>query len=486
MTASHYGLIAMCFYFLALLIIAHIRSRSATLDDYLIGGHSSTWWLITIGMISDQISGVTYVSVPGTVATQQYSYFQFVMGNFCGYWLIAFLLLPAFYRLNLISIYTYLEKRFGVISQKTGACFFVISRLFASSARLYIAVLVLHQFFFAEQFSPIFTFAGALFLIVLYTIKGGIKSLVWTEAFQSVFLLLGLGAIFYSLWTVLPDPIATLAHPQLFFTDPMAKNFFWKQFLGGMFITVAANGLDQNIMQMNLSCKNVNEAKKNMLSISFVVLIVSGFFIGMGALGTEFARISGVTIASPDQLLSTLAFQKFSTLTGILFILGLTAATFSSASTVLPALASSIEIDILPPSIQKKVPVRALHLAAAVMMFFVICGFYLLNTKSLIEVIFRLAGYTYGPLLGLFSIGILTQKAIQERWVPLSAVASIAFTATLDRMGSQWFHGYQIGTELILINAVIFASLVLLSTKFDRRPLPQIAPNHHTIEGGHA
>ena len=473
MTASTYGLMAMALYFVALLSIAHYRSKSATLDDYLIGGHASTWWLITIGMISDSISGVTYVSVPGSVSTQQYSYLQFVLGNFCGYWVIAFVLLPLFYRLNLISIYTYLLKRFGTISQKTGACFFVVSRLFASSARLYIAVLVLHQFFFADHFSPVFSFGAALALIVLYTYKGGIKSLVWTEAFQSVFLLLGLGAIFYALWTALPEPMASLTHPQIFFWDPLAKNFFLKQFIGGLFITIASNGLDQNIMQMNLSCKNTADAQKNMIGVSFVVLLVSTFFIGMGALGTDLAHLSNLNIPSPDRLLSTLTFQKFSTATGILFILGLTAATFSSASTVLPALASSFEIDILPEKFQKRIPVRALHVGAAILMFGVICGFYLVHTKSLIEVIFRLAGYTYGPLLGLFGIGILTRLQIKETWVPVAAVFSILMTALLDQCSVRWFHGYQVSVELILINAVLFAVFIFIATQIHKHLKPR-------------
>lgn len=460
-----YGLAAMALYFLALLGIAHYRSKSATLNDYLVGGHASTWWLITVGMISDSISGVTYVSVPGSVSTEQYSYLQFVFGNFFGYWIIAFVLLPLYYRLNLVSIYTYLYQRFGIVSQKTGACFFIVSRLFASSARLYIAVLVLHQFFFLDQFSPIYSFAGALALIVLYTYKGGIKSLVWTEAFQSIFLLLGLGAIFFALWKALPEPLQTLSHPKITFWDPLAKNFFLKQFIGGMLITIAANGLDQNIMQMNLSCKNVKDAQKNMIAVSFVILLVSAFFIGLGALATEFAHLSNLTIPSPDHLLSTVTFQKFSPLVGILFLLGLTAATFSSASTVLPSLATSIEIDILPRNWQKRIPIRALHVTAAVLMFLVICGFYSMNTKSLIEVIFRLAGYTYGPLLGLFGIGVLTRQTIKEKWVPFAAALSILCTALMDQWSTRLFHGYQVGVELILINALLFAFFLLALTQ---------------------
>ena len=454
------GLIAILIYFFSLIGLSLYRARSATLNDYLIGSRNSTWWLITLGLLSESISGVTYVSVPGAVSQQQYGYMQIVFGYFFGYLTIAYVLLPLYYRLNLISIYGYLRERFGPVSQKTGACIFIASRTFGSAARLYLAVMVLHEFFFRDSaFSPILSFTIAMILIVAYTYKGGIKSIIWTDAFQAIFLLLGVFSVLAALLHTLPDSLAIVSHPQLFFWDPMPKNFFFKQFIGGMFITIALNGLDQNIMQKSLSCKNISEAQKNMVCFAFADVVVNFFFLALGALVQaaylQF-KMSGV---APDRLLPNLVFTQLGMIPALLFILGLVAAAFGSAGSVLPPLASSLELDLFPERWKNLIPVRVMHLVMATVLLGVIILIYQVHTESLIGVILRYAGYTYGPLLGLFAIGILTRWKLREKWVPLCALASCLVSAFLDKNSASLLGGYQIGIELILINALIFILL---------------------------
>ncbi len=457
------GFIALGLYFIALLSLSHYRSRSATLSDYYIGSRNSTWWLITLGMISDSVSGVTYISVPGAVFTQQYSYLQVVLGYFCGYFAITAILLPLYYRRNLISIYSYLGERFGPAAQKTGSLFFIASRTFGSAARLYISVMILHQFLFSPfGFSPIFSFFAAMTLIVLYTYKGGIKTLVWTEAYQSIILLLAILLLVYLLWNQTADPLATILKPQIFFTDPMKPNFFLKQILGGMLITSSMNGLDQNIMQLNLSCKKLWDAQKNMITLAFVMVAVNFVFLALGSLSQEYYRAHALTTPAPDLTLSTLVFQYMGAFPSLIFIVGLSAATFSSAGTILPAIASSIEIDLLPEHLRNKIPVRGIHTLAAALIFFIIIGIYLSEAKSLIDIVLRCSGYTYGPLIGLYGIGIFTKIRLKQARIPWLALSAVAITAGLDWFSPVLLNEYRLGVELIAINALIFSGLALL------------------------
>ncbi len=456
------GFIALSLYFLTLLCLSFYRSRKATLEDYYIGSRSSTWWLITLGMISDSVSGVTYISVPGSVATQNYSYMQVVFGYFLGYLIITSVLLPLYYRLNLISIYAYLGERFGSHAQKTGSLLFIASRTFGSAARLYISVMVLHQFLLGPAgVPPIFSFVIAMALIVLYTYKGGIKALVWTEAYQSVILLTAIFILAIFFWNEVNDPIQTILAPQLFVTDPQAPNFFLKQIFGGMLITASMNGLDQNIMQLNLSCKNLKDAQKNMLTLAFTMVFVNFFFMGMGALAHQALVQKGAPIPAPDQMLSSLIFNHLGSTAAIIFIIGLSAATFSSAGTILPAIASSIEIDLLPQRLRNRLPVRVIHALAAVLILVVIIAIYQLKAKSLIDVVLRCSGYTYGPLIGLYGLGIFTKINLKHQRIPYLALSSIAISAFLDWNSVSLFNGYKIGVELIAINAVIFVMLAL-------------------------
>ena len=397
MMSPYLGLLAIGAYIAILLTLSFYRSRGATLDDYYIGSRNSTWWLVTLGMISDSVSGVTYISVPGSVFTSGYSYFQIVLGYFLGYLIITAVLLPLYYRLNLVSIYAYLGERFGMPAQRLGSVLFISSRTFGSAARLYISVLVLHQFLFsAFGVSPEVAFSLSMTLIVLYTFKGGIKSLVWTEAYQSVVLLAAVFCLFAIFWQQTADPVAAILKPQLFFFDVKAPQFFLRQILGGMLITASMNGLDQNIMQLNLSCKKVSDAKKNMLTLAFVMVAVNFIFLALGALVHQ--NYTDLALALPqnpsggiaaDQLLSTLVFQHLGTAASLFFILGLAAATFSSAGTILPAIASSIQIDLVPERFRNRLSVRWIHLLAAIVILALILILYRLETRSLIDLVLR-------------------------------------------------------------------------------------------------
>jgi SSS family solute:Na+ symporter len=465
-----WGLLALALYFASLLALSFYRARSATLSDYYIGSRKSTWWLITLGMISDSVSGVTFVSVPGSVFSQGYSYFQIVLGYFLGYLIIAKVLLPIYYERNLISIYTYLGERFGSYAQKTASVLFISSRTFGSAARLYISVMILHQVIFSGiGFSPGLSFTLSVALIVLYTYKGGIKSLVWTEAYQSVILLVGIGFLFAALWGSAHDPVSAVLTPQLFFTDPGKPNFFLKQIFGGMLITLSMNGLDQNIMQMNLSCPRLKDAQKNMVTLAFVMVAVNFVFVALGALVQHHYLTSPLALPldssgriALDQTLSHLTLSVLGRSAVMMFIIGLSAATFSSAGTILPAIASSIEIDLLPSRLRNRIPVRVVHGLAALLILGLIFFIHEIGTKSLIDLVLRCSGYTYGPLIGLFGLGILSKIRLRHRHVPFLALASIGVTAWIDFSIDRWFSGYKLGVELIAINAILFVCASLM------------------------
>ncbi len=468
-----WGLLALAIYFASLLALSFYRARSATLSDYYIGSRKSTWWLITLGMISDSVSGVTFVSVPGSVFSQGYSYFQIVLGYFLGYLIIARVLLPIYYERNLISIYAYLGERFGPLAQKTASVLFISSRTFGSAARLYISVMILHQVIFSGiGLTPRMSFTISVGLIVLYTYKGGIKSLVWTEAYQSVILLAAIGFLFATLWRSAHDPVAAVQGPQLFFTDPSKPNFFLKQIFGGMLITCAMNGLDQNIMQMNLSCPKLSDAQKNMYTLAFVMVAVNFIFVALGALVQHHyltsplaPPVNSAGMIAFDQTLSHLTLSTLGKSAVMMFIIGLSAATFSSAGTILPAIASSIEIDLLPSRLRNRIPVRVVHGLAAVLILGLIFFIHAIGTKSLIDLVLRCSGYTYGPLIGLFGLGIFTKVGIRHRHVPLLSLAAIGITAWIDFSISRWFSGYRLGVELIAINALLFTGLALLFSR---------------------
>ncbi len=471
-------------YFGLLLLIAWYTSKKATNKSYFTGDHVSPWIAVAFGMIGDSLSGVTFISVPGQVGQNNFYYLQLVLGYFAGYFVVSRVLLPVYYKMNLISIYSYLLERFGVVSQKTGAFFFILSRLLGAAGRLYLAAMVIQLFVF-DAFGVPFALSVAIIigLMLLYTYRGGIKTLVWTDTLQSGFLLLG---VIFSIWFISKElnfslwemavSVKESPYSQVFDFNWMHKSNFVKQFLGGAFITIAMTGLDQNMMQKNLSCKSLNDAQKNMESFSFVVVLVNVFFLSLGALLYIYAQQKGIAIPlneagqnDTDKLFPMLALQYLGSGAGIVFIIGLTAATFSSADSVLTTLTTSFYLDFLnieqsQHSEAKKTNIRMLiHFAFAILLLLVILGFKALNNKAIIDTILMVASYTYGPLLGLFFFGIFTKIQIKDKYVWLISIIAPCLCYILNENATLWFHGYKFGYELLLINGIItFIGLYLI------------------------
>ncbi len=469
-------------YFFILISIAYITSRKSSAFAYFLGNKESPWYIVALGMIGDSLSGVTYISVPGKVYTSGLTYLQIVMGYFVGYFIIAYLLLPLYYRMNVTSIYEFLEKRFDKSIQKTGAIFFIISRLLGAAGRLYLAALVFQQFvlnYFSWKFE--WTISLILILMLTYTIRGGIKTLVWTDALQSLFLVLGvvlsMGAIVSQLDGSIAETFQNIFKSRFFRVfewDWTKGNFFLKDFLGGVFIAVAMTGLDQNMMQKNLSCKNMNEAQKNIISFSFVMFLVNIFFQFLGVLVYLYfehknmplpLKADGVIFT--DKAFPLLALQYLNVYSALFFILGLTAATFSSADSVLTTLTTSFYIDILHLhknnkwSEQKKQMFRiAIHLLFTLLVWIVILMYDAMNNKAIVDTILMLAGYTYGPLLALYGYGIFSKKKIHSGWVITSCFAAPFILYVLSQ--NSWPFFYQIGNELIILNMLLVLFFMLV------------------------
>jgi Na+/proline symporter len=473
------------FYFTALVIISRITSQKAGNSEYFIGNRQSPWYAIAFGMIGDSLSGVTYISVPGSVGMAKFSYLQVVMGYVLGYWIIGAVLLPLYYRWQFTSIYTYLEKRYGVAAQKTGALFFVLSRLLGAAARLWLAASVLQVFVFDGLNIPFaFSIAIIIGLMMFYTYRGGIKTLVWTDAFQSAFLLLGvllsIAAISSQLHWSLSDLVQQVVHSkyaQIFFLDPMPKNFFLKQFVAGVFIAVSMTGLDQNMMQKNLSCRSLPEAQKNVYWFSIVMLLVNVLFLCLGAMLYVYVEVKGIALPTKsDELFPTLALHHLGTFAAMVFVMGLTAATFNSADSVLTTLTTSFYYDFLwlhkrPESEKRKTFWRhIIHLFFGFLLFGVILVFHLLNNQAVIYTILLVAGYTYGPLLGMFAFGIFSQRSVQEHIIPFVCIAaplaSFLISYWVNDLKPPFLQGYLIGNELLLINGgITWCGLRLFSKK---------------------
>jgi len=465
-------LICIAAYFGFLLAIAWRTSRGATSASYYLGNKSSPWYAVAFGFIGDSLSGVTFISVPGQVASSQFSYLQVVIGNVLGYFVIAAVLLPLYYKLNLTSIYSYLGTRIGPRAQRTGSFFFLLSRTTGAAARLYLAAGVLQTFVFDHWRIPFaVTVAGSILLILAYTVRGGIKTLVWTDTFQSTFLLLGVGLSILSIMrqmdldlTGLVRSVQNSEMSRVFVWDWREKTYFWKQFLSGVCLAIVMNGLDQNMMQKNLSCRSLREAQTNLYAFSVVMALVNVMFLSLGVLLYQFARAKGIEIpARTDALFPTLAMQHMGLFASMVFIVGLTAATFSSADSVLTALTTSFCYDFLnvgtsTASDASKTRLRHwVHGGFAVVLLLVILAFRALNSSAVITAILKLAGYTYGPLLGLFALGLMSKRVIQDRWVPWVCCASPLLCVILERNAPRWFWGYQFGFELLLVNAAITA-----------------------------
>jgi SSS family transporter len=469
-------------YFLVLVGISWWKGRGNDSDGYFLGNRSSPWYIIAFGMIGDSLSGVTFVSVPGEVGVKNFHYLQIVLGYMVGYFVIAKVLLPLYYRLQLTSIYSYLRERFGPVSQQTGSFYFLLSRTIGAAFRLFVSAGVLQLFLFDQLGVPFWISVTIIIVLILaYTLKGGIKTLIWTDTFQSLFLLLGVvltcGAIISQMdWSFgeAVSQIVTSDHAKVFNWDPSSKLYFFKQFLSGMFIAIAMTGLDQNMMQKNLSVRTLPEAQKNVLWFSVIVLIVNVIFVSLGALMYMYAAAKGIAVPTKtDEFLPLLTLHHLGTFAAIVFLLGIIAATFSSADSVLTTLTTSLYIDILhldtdqKRSEKSKVMIRnVIHGGFAFLLLAVILLFRAINNDAVISGIFTAAGYTYGPLLGLFAFGIYNRSAIYDRLVPIVCLLAPLLSFVISTNSAKLFNGYQIGFELLLINGLLtFFGLWLIRRK---------------------
>lgn len=466
-------------YFLILLLVAYLTSRSATTETFFTANRKSPWFVVAFGMIGTTISGVTFISVPGEVGHSAFTYFQFVMGNFVGYLVIAFLLLPVYYRMNLISIYSYLEERLGFFSYKSGSFFFLLSRTIGAAFRMYLVAEVLQLAFFAHFGIPFgVTVLISIFLIWIYTTKGGVKTIIWTDSLQTIFLVSAVVLTIYFVFknfgwgfSEMIGKVADSPHSKVFDWDWRSGSFFFKQFLAGIFITIVMSGLDQDMMQKNLTCKNLKEARKNMLTFSVIFVGVVWMFLTLGALLYIYAESHQIPIPQKsDDLYPLLAINHMNLMIGIFFLLGITAANYASADSALTSLTTAFCIDFLNfgkrADQNKSRILRITHLGFSLLLFFVIMIFKAVNDQSVVMAVFKVAGLTYGPLLGLFGFGLLTKYRIRDRFVPIVVAIAPILSWLMNFFSERMFNGYQIGFELIIINgALTFIGLFLIRTK---------------------
>lgn len=472
-------LITVFSYFALLLVIAWYTSRGAGEHAFYSGERKSLWWVVAFGMIGTSLSGVTFISIPGQVEKSSWNYLQIVFGYVVGYWIIAFVLLPLYYRLQLTSIYGYLQQRFGNVSYKTGSSLFLVSRLLGSTLRIYIVLFVIHKFLLEATGVPFWvTNAVVLLMIYLYTLQGGVKTIVWTDTLQTSFMLLALiGTICYIVFdSSIADPIAQAnenGFMKIFNWDANDKNFVLKQFLAGIFITVAMTGLDQEMMQKNLSVRTLKESQKNVITLSFILLITNLLFLFLGSLLYIKAASLGISSDSfGDKLYPTLALQHFPTWLGLVFMIGFVSALFPSADGALTALTSSTCIDLIgirergwDEAKQRKVR-KSVHTGIAIIFFFMVMMFYWRQDQSIINTLLALAGITYGPLLGLFAFGMITKAKVIESYVPAVCLLAAVSTYLLQHFSEELFNGYKIGHEALLINAgITFLGLAAIIRK---------------------
>lgn len=485
MTATHI-LFLIGGYFLLLLLISYFTGKNDSNSDFFKAGKKSPWYLVAFGMIGASLSGVTFISVPGWVATSQFSYMQVVLGYTFGYFVIAYVLLPIYYRLNVTSIYEYLEQRFGKVSYKTGAFFFFISRVLGASFRLFLVALVLQQFVFDTWNVPFeVTVTLSILLIWIYTFKGGIKTIVWTDTLQTFFMLLAVGLSIYFIndklnWSftefIISDELK--AYNKIFFTDDfLAKSHFLKSFIGGIFITICMTGLDQDMMQKNLTCKNLKEAQKNVVSFGLVLIVVNFIFLLLGAL--LFIYANKFNIATPlmdgspksDLLFPEIALNSgLGIIIAITFMLGLIAAAYSSADSALTSLTTSFCVDFLEiekkeHSTQKGIRKKT-HIGMSILLIIVIIIFKNILNSNVIDGLLTAATFTYGPLLGLFAFGILTKYKIKDKYAWIIAVAAASITFLISTIPPNLINGYIMGYELLPINGLLtFLGLFLIRKK---------------------
>ncbi|MFZ4547953.1 MAG: sodium:solute symporter [Bacteroidales bacterium] len=457
-------------YTILLFAVTWITTRKANSDSFYIGNKSSPWYVVAYGMIGASLSGVTFMSVPGWVGVTQFSYLLVVAGYLIGYTVIATVLMPMYYRLNLTSIYSYLEQRFGFWSYKTGAFFFLLSRTIGASFRMFLVVNVLQVFVFDAWNIPfIVTVSIFIALIIMYTLKGGIKTIIWTDTLQTTFMLLAVGLSIYLIskdlqfdFRQLLSSVWNSDYSNMVVTDWHSKQFYVKQILSGAFISIVMTGLDQEMMQKNLSCRNIGEAQKNMFSFSFVLVFVNLMFLFLGAVLYIYSSKHGIEIPlRTDDLFPMIAIKYLGPLAGLVFIIGLISAAYPSADGALTSLTTSFTIDFLGlnkradlSDEQKKRMRYVVHFSFAFLLLLVIVLFRAINDRAVIDKLFTVAGYTYGPLLGLYAFGLFTKFQVKDKFVPYLAISSPIFCWLLSEYSVQLLNGYKFGFELLIINGL--------------------------------
>ncbi|MFC4094609.1 sodium:solute symporter [Euzebyella saccharophila] len=485
MTAIHI-LILIGIYFLMLLAISYFTGKNDSNNDFFKAGKSSPWYLVAFGMVGASLSGVTFISVPGWVESSQFSYMQVVLGYLAGYLVIAYVLLPIYYSLNVTSIYEYLEKRFGKVSYKVGAVSFFISRVLGAAFRLFLVAIVLQQFVFDDlgvRFEV--TVVLSILLIWIYTFKGGIKTIVWTDTLQTTFMILSVLLSIYFIndrldWSIsefLVSEELKEYNKMVFVDDFFGKNHFIKSFLGGMFITICMTGLDQDMMQKNLTCRSLKDAQKNMVSLSVVLVVVNFVFLLLGALLFIYAdRFDIATPLMNGQAKSDLLFPEIALksdlgiVVAVTFMLGLIAAAYSSADSALTSLTTSFCVDFLgiekrPENQQKKIR-KTTHVGMSLLLVVVVIIFKHVLDTNVIDGLLQVATFTYGPLLGLFTFGILTKYQLKDKYVWIVAIVVVALIYLISKLPAEALGGYQIGYELLPINGLLtFLGLWLIKDK---------------------
>ena len=465
-------------YFSVLILISYLTGKSADNRTFFKANNSSPWYLVAFGMIGASLSGVTFISVPGWVEGQNMSYFQMVLGYVVGYAVIGLVLLPLYYRLNLTSIYTYLENRFGKYSYKTGASFFLLSRTIGAAFRLFLVANVLQIILFDAYGIPFWiTVSITILLIWLYTFKGGIKTIVWTDTLQTLFMLIAVGVCIYTISDEMEisNIFSYVADSELsktfFFDDVNAGNYFWKRFLSGAFVAIVMTGLDQDMMQKNLTCRNLKDAQKNMFWFTIVLVIVNFFFLALGVLLTDYAQQNGID-AHKDELFPIVATKgNLGLATAIFFLLGLIAAAYSSADSALTSLTTSFSIDILEIDKKKnkneqEKTRKKIHILFSFILIATILIFkYFIADESVIAKIFTFANYTYGPLLGLYAFGLFTNLKVKDKMVPFICLASPFLTFSINYLALEYI-GFDFGFSLLILNGLVtFIGLYIFKRK---------------------
>lgn len=468
-------------YFAVMFLISWISGRNSNNEAFFSGGRKSKWYVVAFAMIGASMSGVTFVSVPGMVGTSGFGYLQMCLGFIAGYLVIVFVLAPMFYKMNVVSIYQYLDNRFGVSSYKTGAWFFFISKMLGASVRLFLVCLTMQLLIFRPLHLPFaLNVAVSVAIVLVYTFRGGVKSVIWTDNLKTfcmilsvilciVFISGNLGLDFKGMVTAVGGSDMSRI---FFFDDVNHPQYFWKQFLGGLFTVVAMTGLDQDMMQRTLSCKNFRDSQKNLITSSLMQTVTIFMFLCLGVLLYMFARTNGISETGDNLFPAVATSGMLPPIVGILFIIGLVSCAYSAGGSALTALTTSFTVDIMGTKGMSEGEVtrrrKVIHICMAICMAAVIYLFGIFNNTSTIDAVYKLASYTYGPILGMFAFGIITKKKVRDRFVPIVAIAAPVLCLILASNSERWFGGYKFSYELLILNALFtFAGMCMLIKKED-------------------